>query len=148
MTLTFNATEVQKLMEHSLNSPDHKMAYGDIKSQEPGLWIVGDDGIYLMSNGLPGLADGKQQKVVYANECDPTKMDFDDWWENKNATFGSDDGCEYFSLESIKYDPYLKLAKFEVILTPNSMNIKHEQHEIQTTIKPKPKNAPRKKRKG
>jgi hypothetical protein len=57
----------------------------------PGLWLVGDHGVYLMSNGK--LPDGARPLVVYAEQCDPTTSD--DWFHIKRATFGGDDGVEF-----------------------------------------------------
>jgi hypothetical protein len=62
----------------------------------PGLWLVGDQGVYLMPN-----TTGKEFTVVYARECDPTKLDFDTWWANKGASFGGDDGVEFIDLKVI-----------------------------------------------
>jgi len=59
---------------------------------EPGFWIVGDEGVYLMHNGKGN--EGKQH-VVYATECNPNTMEFDDWWNVKNTTFGGDDGVDF-----------------------------------------------------
>jgi hypothetical protein len=39
-----------------------------------GLWLVGDQGVYLMPN-----TDGKTRTIAYARECDPTKLEFDEW---------------------------------------------------------------------
>lgn len=61
------------------------------ESEQPGLWLVGDYGVYLMSNGK--LPDGARPLVVYAEECDPTTND--DWFHIKRATFGSDDSAEF-----------------------------------------------------
>lgn len=62
------------------------------EGEQPGLWLVGDHGVYLMSNGK--LPDGSRPLVVYAEECDPTTND--DWFHVKRATFGGDDGVEFF----------------------------------------------------
>jgi len=40
--------------------------------------------------------------VVYAKECNPTKLKFDEWRENKRASFGGDDGVEFIDLEETK----------------------------------------------
>jgi hypothetical protein len=61
-----------------------------------GLWLVGDEGVYLMPN-----TEGETRTIVYASECDPTKLDFDEWWTVKRATFGGDDGVEFISIEEI-----------------------------------------------
>ncbi len=63
-----------------------------------GLWLVGDHGVYLMSN-----ASIDRSAIVYANECDPAKMDFDTWWAVKRATFGGDDGVEFIGIEEIEF---------------------------------------------
>lgn len=62
------------------------------EGEQPGLWLVGDRGIYMMSNG--NLPEGRRPLVVYAAECDPTTND--DWFHVKRQTFGGDDGIEFF----------------------------------------------------
>lgn len=57
----------------------------------PGLWLVGDEGVYLMSSGK--LAEGQRPLVVYAEECDPKTNP--DTWHYKRRHFGSDDGVEF-----------------------------------------------------
>jgi hypothetical protein len=63
-----------------------------------GLWLVMDDGVYLMSPADPALPgrDGKANLVVYARECDPAH---DGWWEAKTAIVGGDDGVDKLDLE-------------------------------------------------
>jgi len=61
------------------------------EGEEPEIWLVGDHGVYLMSNGK--LPDGARPLVVYAEQCDPTTSD--DWLYIKRATFGGDDGVEF-----------------------------------------------------
>lgn len=61
-----------------------------------GFWLVGDQGVYLMPNTVGA------QPVIYARECDPIKLDFDTWWQNKNASFGVDDGVEFVPMEAVE----------------------------------------------
>jgi hypothetical protein len=68
-----------------------------------GLWLVGDQGVYLMANTTDGEINSKPKPdntnaVVYADECDPTRMAFEDWWANKRRSFGNDDGVEFIPL--------------------------------------------------
>jgi hypothetical protein len=42
------------------------------KGEIPGVWLVGDQGVYMMSNGK--LADGDHPLVVYSNECHPGRQ--------------------------------------------------------------------------
>lgn len=67
----------------------------DKSKLRPSLWLVGDQGVYLMSNGIPALPDagGGANQVVYAQECDPNGP-ADDWYEEKRRIFGGDDGCD------------------------------------------------------
>jgi hypothetical protein len=72
-----------------------------------GLWLVGDQGVYLMPNTTDGpraasRKPGDGNFVVYARECDPTKLEFDTWWANKRASFGGDDGVEFIAMADIE----------------------------------------------
>jgi hypothetical protein len=61
------------------------------KNERPGLWLVGDEGVYIMSNGK--LAEDQRPLVVYAQECDP-KIN-PDYWHYKRQHFGGDDGIAF-----------------------------------------------------
>jgi hypothetical protein len=63
-----------------------------------GLWLVGDEGVYAMSNGM--LAEGQRPLVVYAEECDPKASP--DYWHYKRQYFGGDDGVEFLDAAEIK----------------------------------------------
>lgn len=56
-----------------------------------GLWLVGDEGVYVMSNGK--LAEGQRPLVIHAEECDPKTNP--DYWHYKRQHFGGDDGVEF-----------------------------------------------------
>lgn len=75
----------------------------DMSRIAPGLILVGDQGVYLMSNGIPGLPISKRgDNVAYANEVNPLTMEFDDWWDAKRASFGGDDGTEYLPAKAVR----------------------------------------------
>lgn len=67
---------------------------------EPALNFVHDQGIYLMSNGKPQLADDDPGRVIYAEGFDPSKESFDDWWEGARAIVGGDDFVEPLPLDA------------------------------------------------
>lgn len=56
-----------------------------------GLWLVGDQGVYVLSNGR--LAQAQRPLVIYAEECDPKTNP--DYWHYKRRNFGGDDGVEF-----------------------------------------------------
>jgi hypothetical protein len=106
MKLTFDKKTVQELMDHAKAAPENSLPYDKPSSKSPkGLWLVGDQGIYLMSNGKPALPrDDKEEgsKVCYADQCNPNKMEFDDWWSNKREAFGGDDGVEFIPMNVLE----------------------------------------------
>lgn len=93
MKLHFLWPEVAKLLDEVRAAAKAKSLYG--KKTGKGLWLVGDQGVYLMPNTE---FEGKPN-VVYAEECDPDKVD--DWWGVKRASFGGDDGVEFIGLAEI-----------------------------------------------
>lgn len=84
---TFDKTAVQRLVDHARTAPEHLPLYGEL-AKRAALWIVGDEGIYLMSNGSPALmAVGELDRsgggpgrrwICYANYCSPD--DPPDYW--------------------------------------------------------------------
>jgi len=99
MKLHFKNAEVKKLVNHTFSAKKHAPLYENPETEKAGLWLVGDQGVYLMSNGRPNMdkPEGEGCFVAYAKECDPNN-DKIDWWENKRASFGGDDGCEFIEL--------------------------------------------------
>lgn len=104
MKLHFPWNEIEKLIEEVNTATTAKSLYEEVTGK--GLWLVGDQGVYLMPNTTDGIHYSKLGKddrrlVVYARECNPDRMEFDDWWENKRASFGGDDGVEFLNLQEI-----------------------------------------------
>ena len=83
----------------------------DVSKIPPGLNLVGDQGIYLMSNSndvqmvevltLNGRTT-KRFRVAYCRECNPDTMPFDEWYAAKQLIFGGDDGGIFLDLDSLK----------------------------------------------
>lgn len=63
-----------------------------------GLWLVGDEGVYVMSSGK--LAEGCKPFVVYAEECDPKTNP--DYWHYKRLHFGGDDGVDFIDATELE----------------------------------------------
>lgn len=105
MKLHFDAKIVKLIREHAASAPDHIPLYDQPETKRPGLWLVGDQGVYLMSNGTPhqprpgGLEN--ERLVAYAAECNPETLPFEQWWEAKGRSFGADDGSEFIALEDV-----------------------------------------------
>jgi len=101
---TFTVTEVRAVIMRgridAFNNGGFRNPYYGLRpgeGEKPGLWLVGDEGVYALSNGM--LADGQRPLVVYARECDPkTNPDF---WHYKRQHFGGDDGIEFLDAEML-----------------------------------------------
>lgn len=77
-------------------NPYYGMMPGE--GEAPGVWLVGDHGVYLMANGIG--TPGEKPLCEYALECNP-ETDPDGFHDYKRAHFGGDDGVEYFSEEDL-----------------------------------------------
>lgn len=96
----FDVEQMRPLVEHSRKSEKHRGTYGQPEAV-PGLLFVHDQGVYLMSNGDPGLllpGEAIRHQVVYALEMSP---DDSDCWENAEAAVGGDDFVEVIELSII-----------------------------------------------
>lgn len=126
MRVKFPATLVRRLIKHAEEAADHRPTYsqltaaeyradgkeGDFNASESdvrpgsipaGLWLVGDSGVYLMSNGKPGLDldGGPRQVVAYAKGIDPDVDGHEAADDRKRRSFGGDDGVEFLSLADL-----------------------------------------------
>ena len=91
----FKVSEIKKIVEHALAAPQHRQSWhGDEKAA---ILFVHDQGVYCMSNGLPGLVgENGKNFVAYAENCNP-EVDAD-WWENSRRLVGGDDFAEVFNV--------------------------------------------------
>ena len=114
--LTFCADDVRKMLEHARACNSHKptmgqqfdalgdkafdMKYDDIVEAMPdvgpGLWLVKDSGIYLMSNGNPGQPEdpAKPEGKLLVAYAEGYEAGSPDEWERSRAAVGGDDFSE------------------------------------------------------
>lgn len=123
---TFSIVSVRRVIERGIDdaaanggfrNPYYGMRPG--KGEKPGLWLVGDEGVYVMSNGK--LADGQKPLVVYAEQGHP-KGDMD-WWDYKRRHFGADDGIEFIRAERL-------IPLFNRNMRATHLNIERTEAEI------------------
>ena len=91
------------------------------KDEKPGLWLVGDQGVYLLSNGK--LAEGERALVIYADECHPVGNP--DWWHYKRRHFGGDDGIEFLDADRLipLFDRNTRCTHLRVQLTETDVSL-------------------------
>src|SRR3954469_1791707 len=98
MILHFDQALVRQPLAHSQAAPARRAAFDQADPAGPGLWLVGDSGVYLMSNGLPGLLrqpGTSRQFVCHAIEADPDALGYERADDAKRVSFGGDDGVEF-----------------------------------------------------
>jgi hypothetical protein len=121
--LKFDLAIVRRLVDHARSAPQSLPYYGGTHA-EPALWLVGDHGVYLMSNGEPPLgadgqlitgdAKGVRRLNAPAVGCDPEADAFENWWPVHNAIAGGDDFVQMLPLED--FDRVLPSCKSHVVV--------------------------------
>jgi len=108
-TLRFPIAAARRVADHSIQAPEQMPQLVEFSQDgeepvpldrvptEPCVQLVHDDGVYLMSNGLPpDLLDGTIEQgrrfVAYAEGCDPQHDP--DWFETARQLVGGDDFSE------------------------------------------------------
>ena len=104
-TCVFKTRDVRRCVEHALRSPNWEMGYSEgVATPVPALLFVHDQGVYVMSNGIPrdvkNPADPKSGSyAAYAAGCDPSIGPFDDWYSMSRDLVGGDDFAEVIEIE-------------------------------------------------
>ena len=99
--LVFWSKDLAPMMKHA-KAHERKLPYSDETTKDQGLWLIKDDGIYLMSPTdkrfrSHGNLKAQHSTVVYANGYKPTKANRDTLWDKTHAISG-DDFVEFLPL--------------------------------------------------
>jgi len=145
--IKFDLGGIEKILAHTESHEESFSHYG--KKRGKGFWLVGDQGVYLMSNStvvLPSAdtidspPEQRHSFVAYGQGLSP---DDENWWELKRATFGGDDGVEFIGLRTMKGAIALAKSKhrnyIELDISPTGIGI--------DLLRPKLPKKPRKSRK-
>lgn len=91
--LTFPAADIAAQARHALAAVEHRPLY-DQPDPAPALWLVHDQGVYVMSNGAndDDAGDASRPRPAYAAGCDPDRDP--DWWDTGRDLVGGDDFAE------------------------------------------------------
>ena len=141
--LKFDLDKVRAQFDHAQRSDDFRpsfteqfnefgdkcfgMDYDDIEAKlkgkiKPALWLVKDEGIYLMSNGK----GDDRPDVVYAKGFNPKERDRMDVWDDARAAVGGDDFAELIDHDTSKsfceFDT--KSNTLEIVFSKNSLEFR------------------------
>ena len=120
MKLTFENKDLQRVVAQMERNHDHGYRAAFNPTAEPTLWLVGDHGVYVMSNVI--LKEEKPD-VAYAVECDPETVE--DWDAIKRATFGGDDGVEQIPITDSIIEN-IKQGRIRIIVEMDELQFKVE----------------------
>jgi hypothetical protein len=93
----------------------------------PGLFLVHDQGVYVMSNGEPRdivTVDDMAETTysAYAEHCNP-KVD-EDWWDNARDLVGGDDFAEVVPVNQEWLNKLGRYEEIEVTVTGSEISWK------------------------
>lgn len=142
--LVFDIEQVAGLADHARNAPRNRMdptqrieIYGeDAWDPQPGeqdvarpaLWLVKDEGIYLMSTGLypeghERALPGGRAAVAYAVGFDPRRDDRLDVWDRARDAVGGDDFADPLPLEWVDAAVRARAPEFVLEFTPDAVEL-------------------------
>ena len=122
--LRFDKHIVWRIRDHARNSRKFKSSWGK-KGTKPELWLVGDLGVYLVSNGEPPISykgevprPGRKVELpylaAYADGCDPSQYEVEEWWPIHNAVDEGNDFVIRIPLTAI--DKALAKSNGEIVI--------------------------------
>jgi hypothetical protein len=139
----FDGIAVLELLEHAKAAPRTVSPYGLTPDPGPGVMMVKDDGVYLMSNGEPGLRGTETtNKVVYAKgyEALSATASMDErmaQYDKIRDAAGGDDFAEFVPAKSLTaLEPG---GSLEVELSPDKMIISIVRQPLSPVITKKGK---------
>ena len=101
-----------------------RIPYTEDYTDEHGLWLVKDDGIYLMASTDEKYVNqkGVVNTVVYARGYKPTKANRDTLWDKTHAVSG-DDFAEFIALTPEMAARVMEGFPIEIGLTGDTISI-------------------------
>ena len=95
--LTFKGEGLKTLASHTLKTTFFRKPYTKETTKEKGVWLVKDEGIYLMK----GFDRSKEEMpIIYAKGFDPYKDQ--DVWDKSRHAVGGDDFAEFLELDIVQ----------------------------------------------
>jgi hypothetical protein len=140
-TCVFQTAAIRRCVEHALTAKKWEMGYEEgMIPPSPALLFVHDQGVYVMSNGVPRdfknpakPDDGSY--VAYAEGCNPAIGTFDEWYGMSRELVGGDDFAEVISVKPDWLDLCDKFEHMCVTVTAKSLEIYFERAPVETPTK-------------
>jgi len=118
-TLKFKSKEFARMLNW-MKTHERKIPYEDKTTPRYGLWLVKDDGIYVMSPSAERDKDGDGVHVIYA---DGFHRDEEDIWDKTHAVSG-DDFAEFIPLSYDMMDRIEKSGNLTIRISETELEIR------------------------
>jgi hypothetical protein len=117
--LKFKSKEFARMIDW-MTEHKRKIPYVDETTEDYGLWLVKDDGIYVMSPSAERDTDGDGVHVIYANGF---HRDEEDIWDKTHAVSG-DDFAEFIPLDWEQVKRVKTLGELEIGISATQLEIR------------------------
>jgi hypothetical protein len=127
----FKTDDLIRSVEHALAATEFDMAF-DEGTPGPRLLFVHDQGVYIMSNGIPrdmisvssDVTGGEERNYVsYAEGCDPRVGTFDEWYNTSRELVGGDDFVETITVDSDFLNKCGRYEHLEIEISPTQFGV-------------------------
>lgn len=116
--LKFKSDEFQRMLTHMMKHP-RKIPYVKENTAEFGLWLVKDDGIYLMAPSEIRDTDDDGVHVIYAKGYHTGQ---DGLWD-KTYAVSRDDFAEFIPLEKKQVQRMMETCELEIGLSETQIEV-------------------------
>jgi hypothetical protein len=126
----FKTKDVLPAFKHAIRGKEHEMGFEATEAPAPGLMLVHDQGVYIMSNSK----EEEGHVVAYAKGCNPERDEF--FYEESARLVGGDDfGEVVISFNTPKrqeefLERLLKFEEFIIKVTPRKFDMSFRKQEI------------------
>jgi len=126
-TCVFKTSDIRRCIEHASRSPNWEMGYSEgVATPVPAMLFVHDQGVYIMSNGVPRDAKdpanpGGGSYVAYAEGCNPSIGTFDEWYGLSRELVGGDDFVEVLEIKPDYLDMCNEFTEMHIDVTSTSI---------------------------
>ena len=119
-TLKFRSKEFTRMIQHMLSN-ERKIPYVDESTDEYGLWLVKDEGIYVMApTWEKDIVSKNKCHVIYARGFSPRAKDY---WEKCRDAVGGDDFAEFIPLSEQQMKRVALFGELDIRLTETEVSV-------------------------
>ena len=123
-TLTFNSNKnLKSLARETLSSKVFHQPYTQETTEQRGIFLVKDEGIYIMDAYADKHHDSYNRRVIYASGYNPKHDKYGDLWDRTYAV-SRDDFGEFVPMDDDALIRIMRGGKITIKLTPTMLEVR------------------------